>query len=151
MKEFAEWYSEFTSSLHFAWWFLLHCSFRFLGDNAFPLKPYAGRRQLPVKQSVFNYRLSRVRSVIENAFGILQQEISNTLYRYIGENDQLKRQQPPHRHHHSPDSISKVFPSLSCHVPVADPTYFKSLSLCGISRMPPTWYLKVRILVSCGI
>lgn len=51
--------------------------FVLLGDQAFPLKnyllrPYAGRQAaLTLGQKIFNYRLSRCRRVIENAFGIL--------------------------------------------------------------------------------
>ena len=48
-----------------------------LGDDAFPLntwllKPYTLKNgRLSVEERVFNYRLSRARRVVENAFGIL--------------------------------------------------------------------------------
>ncbi|XP_051579422.1 uncharacterized protein LOC127455506 [Myxocyprinus asiaticus] len=49
--------------------------YMFVGDDAFPLradlmKPYSSR-QLDHDERVFNYRLSRARSVVENAFGIM--------------------------------------------------------------------------------
>jgi len=46
-----------------------------VGDDAFPLKPYLMKpypsRNLELTQRVFNYRLSRVRRIVENAYGIL--------------------------------------------------------------------------------
>lgn len=47
-----------------------------VGDEAFPLtdylmRPYPRRLLLDMRKKVFNYRLSRARRVVENAFGLL--------------------------------------------------------------------------------
>eukprot|EP00794_Sanderia_malayensis_P001940 gene1940-2206_t len=53
----------------------LKCHYHIIGDDAFPLrndimKPFPFR-QLVHEQQIFNYRLSRARRVVENAFGIM--------------------------------------------------------------------------------
>lgn len=53
--------------------------FVFLGDEAFPLlnnllKPYPrNQSMIDREKAIFNYRLSRARRIVENAFGLLSQ------------------------------------------------------------------------------
>lgn len=50
-------------------------NFVFVGDESFPLKSYLMRpypgRELNTHCKIFNYRMSRARRTVENAFGIL--------------------------------------------------------------------------------
>jgi len=53
-----------------------HVPYLFVADDEFALtprimKPYSGMYQKGSKERVFNYRLSRARRVVENAFGIM--------------------------------------------------------------------------------
>lgn len=58
--------------------------FLLVGDEAFPLKSYLMKpypnRNLDLTQRIFNYRLSRVRRIVENVFGIVVLVSSRNLY-----------------------------------------------------------------------
>lgn len=53
------------------------CPYVIVADDAFVLKPYLQKpysvRNLTKEQCIFNYRLSRTRRIVENAFGQLSQ------------------------------------------------------------------------------
>ena len=50
------------------------CPYVFVGDDAFPLKPYMikpyPRGEIRLHEKIANYRFSRARRIVENAFGI---------------------------------------------------------------------------------
>ena len=54
--------------------------FAMVGDEAFPLRSYLMKpfpqRNLTYEQRIYNYRLSRARRTVENAFGILANRYS---------------------------------------------------------------------------
>ncbi|KAG0710409.1 putative nuclease HARBI1 [Chionoecetes opilio] len=65
-----------------------------VGDNAFALrtymmKPYSNK-EMTRKQRIFNYRLSRARRVVENAFGILANRFQVLLSTMLHEADTVR-------------------------------------------------------------
>ena len=65
-----------------------------VGDDAFALRTYMmkpyGNRDLTRKQRLFNYRLSRARRVVENAFGILANRFQVLLSTMLHEADTVR-------------------------------------------------------------
>ncbi|KAL2086466.1 hypothetical protein ACEWY4_017525 [Coilia grayii] len=113
--------------------------FTIVGDEAFPLRrnlmrPYPGRN-LPRRRRLFNYRLSRARMVVENAFGVLAARF-RMYHRVMGQHPQnvevcvkatcvlhnlLRRDAPP-RTSRSPSTDAPVAPATS------------SLTLASVTR-----------------
>jgi hypothetical protein len=58
------------------------CPFAIVADEAFPLRSYIMKpypmRNLTMPQRIYNYRLSRARRIVENAFGILANRFGQT-------------------------------------------------------------------------
>ena len=65
-----------------------------VGDDAFGLRTYMmkpyGHREMTRKQRIFNYRLSRARRVVENAFGILANRFQVLLSTMMHEADTVR-------------------------------------------------------------
>ncbi|XP_065069253.1 putative nuclease HARBI1 [Rhopilema esculentum] len=73
----------------------IKCHYHIIGDDAFPLrndimKPFPFR-QLLHEQHIFNYRLSRARRVVENAFGIMANRFRVMLTKIMLEPEKAKQ------------------------------------------------------------
>ena len=69
--------------------------FPFIGDEAFALKPYMMRpyargNGLGTRETIFNYRLSRARRIIENSFGVLASRFRIFRRRIIADVENVK-------------------------------------------------------------
>lgn len=76
-------------------WYL---PYYFIGDDAFPImkrmmKPYSPTRTQPLteEQEIYNYRISRARRCVENAFGILGAKWSCTNTKFYCQPDKVKK------------------------------------------------------------
>ena len=80
--------------------------FVFVADEAFAMKtnmmrPYPRRKELDRSETIFNYRLSRARRVIENAFGILASRFRVFRRPIIANTDNVKKITKDHNSLHN--------------------------------------------------